>query len=185
MKKRCFGIKELYVHYHDEEWGVPVYDDRTLFEMLVLEGAQAGLSWETILNKRVGYRHAFYNFDVEKVAAMSDDDREALRHDSNIVRNRLKINSACSNAHIFIKIQKEFGSFNTYLWNFVSNKPIVNQWLDITFIPVITQESDALSADLKKRGMKFVGSTIMYAYMQSVGLVNDHVIDCWKNCHEK
>lgn len=180
MKKRCFGVKELYVRYHDEEWGVPVHDDQHLFEMLILEGAQAGLSWETILNRRVGYRNAFHNFDVHKVAEMSDNQLEALRNDEGIIRNRLKIYSTRRNAQIFIKIQKEFGSFDRYLWNFVDYQPIINRWQKMTDVPVSTKESDALSADLKKRGMKFVGSTIMYAYMQAVGLVNDHVVDCWR-----
>jgi len=180
MKKRCFGVKELYVRYHDEEWGVPVHDDQHLFEMLILEGAQAGLSWETILNRRVGYRNAFNNFDVHKVAEMSDNQLEALRNDEGIIRNRLKIYSTRGNAQIFIKIQKEFGSFDRYLWNFVNYQPIMNRWQKMTDAPVSTKESDALSADLKKRGMKFVGSTIMYAYMQAVGLVNDHVVDCWQ-----
>jgi len=183
MKKRCFGFKELYVRYHDEEWGVPVHDDQHLFEILILEGAQAGLSWETILNRRVGYRNAFHNFDVHKVAEMSDNQLEALRNDEGIIRNRLKIYSTRCNAQIFINIQKEFGSFDRYLWNFVNYQPIMNRWQKMTDVPVSTKESDALSADLKKRGMKFVGSTIMYAYMQAVGLVNDHVVDCWRhNC---
>ncbi len=180
MKKRCFGKQELYITYHDEQWGVPVHDDQPLFEMLILEGAQAGLSWETILKRRQGYQAAFHNFDVIKVANMSDQQLEALRQDQAIIRNRLKIYSARTNAQIFIKIQKEFGSFNHYLWTFVNHTPIINHWQKLTDVPVTTKESDALSTDLKKRGMKFVGSTIIYAYMQAVGLVNDHIKECWR-----
>ena len=184
MKKRCFADKpgqELYAQYHDEEWGIAVHDDRLLFEMLILEGAQAGLSWETILKRRDGYRQVFYNFDVIKVASMQDHELEALRNDPRIIRNRLKIYSTQGNAQAFIQIQKEFGSFDTYLWNFVQQKPIINTWKNITELPITSAESDALSKDLKKRGMKFVGSTIMYAYLQAVGLVNDHFVDCWKH----
>ncbi len=171
--------KQFYAHYHDEEWGVPVHDDRLLFEMLILEGAQAGLSWETILKRRQGYRDAFYNFDVIKVAAMSDQELEALRSDDRIIRNRLKIFSTRHNAQVFLKIQKEFGSFDRYLWNFVQYKTIINSWHSFSDVPVSTPESDGLSKDLQKRGMKFVGSTIIYAYMQAVGLVDDHLVDCW------
>lgn len=179
---RCFGDKlgqDLYAHYHDHEWGIPKHDDRLLFEMLILEGAQAGLSWETVLKKREGYRAGFYNFDVEKVAQMSDAALEALRQDARIIRNRLKINSARQNAQVFIEIQKEFGSFDAYLWRFVGGKPIINAWERFENVPVTTPESDALSKDLKKRGMSFVGSTIMYAYMQAVGMVNDHLTKCF------
>ena len=186
-QRRTRGSKpaqEFYAQYHDEEWGIPVHDDRHLFEMLILEGAQAGLSWETILKRRDGYRQAFHNFDVTKVANMSDDELETLRNDPSIIRNRLKIYSARQNAQIFIKIQKESGSFDAYLWNFVDHTPIKNQWENISQAPVTSKESDALSKDLKKRGMKFVGSTIMYAYMQAVGLVNDHSTDCWRHDHE-
>ena len=180
-KKRCFGQgKELYARYHDQEWGVPVHDDQMLFEMLILEGAQAGLSWETILKRRQGYRDAFCNFDVVLVAAMSDTQLEALRADDSIIRNRLKIYSTRKNAQIFLQIQQEFGSFDRYLWSFVQHAPIVNSWQNFAQVPVKTVESDALSKDLKKRGMKFVGSTIIYAYMQAVGLVDDHLEDCWK-----
>ncbi|KAA3659706.1 MAG: DNA-3-methyladenine glycosylase I [Calditrichaeota bacterium] len=181
-KKRCFGNKpgqQLYADYHDFEWGQPQHDDRVLFEFLILEGAQAGLNWETILRKREGYRKAFHNFDPAKVAEMKDDELENLRQNPAIIRNRLKINSARSNARVFIKIQKEFGSFASYLWRFVDGQVINNQWQSLTDVPVTTPESDALAKDLKKRGMSFVGSTIMYAYMQAVGLVNDHVADCW------
>lgn len=178
--KRCFGIQELYAQYHDHEWGVPVHDDRLLFEMLILEGAQAGLSWETILKRRQGYKDAFYNFDVVQVAGMSDEQLEALRMDEGIIRNRLKIYSTRQNAQVFMQIQKEFGSFDAYLWKFVNDTSLVALRKTMTDIPVTRAESDALSKDLKKRGMKFVGSTIMYAYMQAVGLVNDHIVDCWR-----
>ena len=160
---------------------VVVYDDRILFEMLILEGAQAGLSWETILKKRKGYQDAFYNFDVNKVADMTDEELIALQDNSNIVRNKLKIQSTRINAKIFIDIQKEFGSFSKYIWSFVNNKPIINNYQCISEVPVTTKESDIISKDLKKRGMKFVGSTIIYAYMQAVGLTNDHIQNCWKN----
>lgn len=182
-KKRCFGGqlgKELYAEYHDTEWGVPAHDDRHLFEMLILEGAQAGLSWETVLKKRVAYRKAFHNFDPKKVAAMSDDELKELANNAAIIRNRLKIKAARTNAQVFIKIQKEFGSFDTYLWHFVHGKPIVNHWKWFDQMPATSKESDALSKDLKKRGMTFVGSTIIYAFMQAVGLVNDHLVDCWR-----
>jgi DNA-3-methyladenine glycosylase I len=180
-KKRCFGGqlgKEFYGQYHDKEWGIPSHDDRHLFEMLILEGAQAGLSWETILKRRAGYIQAFHGFDPVKVAAMTDAELEALRENPEIIRNRLKIYAARQNAHIFLEIQKEFGSFDRYLWAFVQNKPIINQRHKMSDIPVTTAVSDALSKDLKKRGMTFVGSTIMYAFMQAVGLVNDHLVDC-------
>lgn len=182
-KVRCFGNKpdqEFYAHYHDTEWGVPCHDDRKLFEFLVLEGAQAGLSWETILKKRDGYQKAFHHFDPKKVAAMSDQDLETLRHDTGIIRNRLKISSARQNAHVFLAIQKEFGSFDAYLWKFVNNKPIIHHPASMQEIPASTPISDALSKDLKKRGMNFVGSTIIYAFMQAMGMVNDHIKGCWK-----
>lgn len=183
MKKtnldRCFGEgKPVYAKYHDEEWGIPVHDDKVLFEFLVLEGAQAGLSWETILNKREGYRQAFHNFDVNKVAKMSDAQLEALLGNPAIVRNRLKVFSARKNALAFVQVQKEAGSFDQYLWQFVDGKPIKNHWKSFRDVPVSTPISDALSKDLKKRGMSFVGTTIMYAYMQAVGMVNDHPMDC-------
>ena len=183
-KKRCFGGekgKENYAYYHDTEWGIPKYDDATLFEMLILEGAQAGLSWETILNKREGYRAAFRGFDVVKVAAMTDVELSEELLDPRIVRNKLKVFSARKNAIAFIKIQEEFGSFSAYLWAYVDNKQIVNNWETHEQVPVSTDISEALSKDLKKRGMSFVGPTIMYAYMQSVGLVDDHLVDCWRN----
>lgn len=181
-KKRCFGGqpgKEFYADYHDNEWGIPVHDDRHLFEMLILEGAQAGLSWETILKRREGYRKAFFNFDPAKVASMTDSQLDALLQDTSIIRNRLKIYAARKNAQAFIKIQQEHGSFDRYLWRFVGGRPIVNHRKTFSEVPVTTPESDALSKDLKKRGMTFVGSTIIYAYMQAVGLVNDHLSDCW------
>jgi DNA-3-methyladenine glycosylase I len=180
-KKRCFGGgkgKEFYAEYHDNEWGIPVHNDQKLFEMLILEGAQAGLSWETILKRRDGYRKAFHHFDPIKVAAMDDEELEALRKEEGIIRNRLKIYAARRNAKVFLQIQKEFGSFDRYLWAFVEGKPIVNRRKEFKDVPVTTPKSDALSKDLKKRGMTFVGSTIIYAYMQAVGLVNDHLIDC-------
>lgn len=181
-KKRCFGNKpgqEFYVDYHDNEWGIPVRDDRKLFEMLILEGAQAGLSWETILRKRQGYRKAFYDFDVEKVAVMTDEELERLRENPEIVRNRLKIYATRKNAKVFLEIQQEFGSFDAYVWQFVGGQPIINRWQTFEEVPVKTPESDALSKDLKKRGMTFVGSTIIYAFMQAVGMVNDHLTECW------
>jgi DNA-3-methyladenine glycosylase I len=181
-KKRCFGGvlgKELYTVYHDKEWGKPVHEDRHLFEMLILEGAQAGLSWETILKRREGYRHAFHGFEPQKVAFMSDTELMNLMENSEIIRNRLKIESARRNAHVFLEIQKEFGSFDCYVWEFVKGKPIVNYWKTLKEIPTTTKESEALSKDLKKRGMNFVGSTIIYAFMQAVGMVDDHLIDCW------
>jgi len=182
-KKRCFGGgpgKGLYAQYHDEEWGVPSHNDSHLFEMLILEGAQAGLSWETVLKKRHGYRSAFHNFDIVKVAAMTDRELETLRHNPEIIRNRLKIYAARQNARIFLGIQKEYGTFDMYLWRFTGGQPLLNHWQQIKDVPTRTEESDALSKDLKKRGMTFVGTTIIYAYMQAVGLVNDHLVDCWK-----
>ena len=181
-KKRCFGNgkgKEFYAEYHDKEWGVPVHDDQHLFRMLILEGAQAGLSWETILKRRDGYNKAFHNFDAVKVAAMTDEQLEKLRTDTGIIRNRLKIFSARQNAQAFLDIQKEFGSFDRYVWQFVKNKPMVNTRKEFKGTPATTPESDALAKDLKKRGMNFVGSTIIYAFMQAVGMVNDHAADCW------
>ena len=182
-KKRCFGGeagKELYAEYHDVEWGVPSHDDRQLFEMLILEGAQAGLSWETILKRREGYRKAFHHFDPKKVAKMSDSDLEALLEDPGIIRNRLKVFGARQNARVYLKIQEEFGSFDRYVWSFVGNKPIVNHRKTMKEIPETIVESTSLSKDLKKRGMTFVGPTIIYAFMQAVGLVNDHLADCWR-----
>ncbi|NDV45651.1 DNA-3-methyladenine glycosylase I [Paludibacter sp. 221] len=181
--KRCAWAPDNnpeYQRYHDEEWGVPVYDDTKLFEMLILEGAQAGLSWETILKKREGYRKAFNYFNVRKCAEMSDEELEKLIQNPEIIRNRLKIFSVRKNALVFINIQKEFGSFSNYIWKFVDNKPIINNISSITQIPAKTELSDKISKDLKKRGMSFVGSTIIYAYMQAVGLVNDHTTACFR-----
>ena len=185
-KIRCFGGKpgqELYAAYHDEEWGVPVYDDKVLFEMMCLEGAQAGLSWETVLKKREGYRAAYHGFDIDKIIVMTDEELEALRHYDGIVKNRLKIYSVRKNAFIFRQIQKEFDSFSNYLWGFVDGKPILNRWEDHQQVPANTSLSDAISKDLNKRGMSFVGSTIIYAYLQGVGVVNDHLTSCW--CFDK
>lgn len=181
-KKRCFGGepgKVAYAAYHDEQWGRPEHDDRHLFEMLILEGAQAGLSWETILKKRGGYQELFHQFDPAKVAAMTDEELEECLLNPAIVRNRLKVFAARKNALAFLKIQQEFGSFDNYLWQFVDGQPIVNHWQAFKDVPVTTPISDALSKDLKKRGMTFVGSTIMYAFMQAVGMVDDHLADCW------
>jgi DNA-3-methyladenine glycosylase I len=178
-KTRCFGShSELYSKYHDEEWGIPVYDDKMLFEMLILEGAHAGLSWETILNKRDTYRKAFDNFDVQKVANYDEVKFTELIQNIGIVKNKLKIKSATRNAKVFIEIQNEFGTFSKYLWSYVNNTPLKGNWKTLDDMPSSTEISDILSKDLKKRGMNFVGSTIMYAYMQAVGLVNDHFVSC-------
>jgi DNA-3-methyladenine glycosylase I len=184
VKKRCFGNKpgqDLYARYHDEEWGVPVYEERKLFEMLILEGAQAGLSWETVLKKRDGYREIFHNFEPEQVVKMTDEELERCLADSRIIRNRLKVFAARRNASVFLKIQREFGSFSSYIWRFVGGEPIRNNWKSSKEIPATSPESDALAKDLKKRGMTFVGSTIIYAFMQAVGMVNDHPVDCWRH----
>ncbi len=174
------GNDPLYQKYHDEEWGVPVHDDRRLFEMLILEGAQAGLSWITILRKRENYRKAFNNFDAKKIAKYNSKKVKQLLLNEGIVRNRLKIAAAIQNAKIFLEIQKEFGSFDKYIWQFVNGKPIINKRKSLKDIPAMTKESDAMSKDLKKRGFKFVGSTICYAFMQAVGMVNDHTADCFR-----
>jgi DNA-3-methyladenine glycosylase I len=174
------GLSEAYVRYHDEEWGVPVYDDRTQFEFLILEGAQAGLSWSTILNKRAGYREAFAGFDPERVARFNKRTVERLMKVPGIVRNRLKIESAVSNARCVLAVQDELGSFAKYLWSFVGGKPIVNRPKTIRQVPATSPESDAMSKALQKRGFRFVGSTIMYAHMQATGLVNDHIVDCFR-----
>ncbi len=181
--KRCnwaLGQFDEYVAYHDEEWGVPTWDDATLFEFLILEGAQAGLSWATILKKRKGYRTNFADFDVARVARFTDKRIEKILTDPGIVRNRLKVVSSVTNAKAFIKVQKEFGSFAEYIWGFVGHKPIQSRWASMKDVPATTEESDALSKDLKKRGFKFVGSTIMYAYMQATGMVNDHTVGCFR-----
>lgn len=181
-KIRCAWCLKFdqYIQYHDEEWGVPVHDDQTHFEFLILEGAQAGLSWSTILKKREGYREAFANFDPEKVARFTEARLEKILLDPGIVRNRLKVFAAVNNAKRFLEVQKEFGSFDAYIWGFVKNKPIVNKWKSLKEIPATTKESDALSKDLIKRGFKFVGSTVMYAHMQACGLINDHLVDCFR-----
>ncbi len=182
-KTRCPWVpanKPDYADYHDTEWGRPVHDDQKLFEMLILEGAQAGLSWYTILQRREGYRKAFKNFDPKKVARMTDAQLEALLQDEAIIRNRLKVFSTRKNAQVFLTIQKEFGSYDAYLWRFVGGKPKINRPKSMKDVPATTSESDALAKDLKKRGMSFVGSSIMYAYMQAVGLVNDHIVDCFR-----
>lgn len=182
-KTRCAWLppdKPDYVRYHDDEWGIPVHDDRTLFEMLVLEGAQAGLSWYTILRRRDGYRKAFKNFDPEKVARMTDTELARLLQNDEIIRNRLKVYGTRTNAKAFLAIQQEFGSFDAYLWRFVGGKPKINRPKGMKDILPRTPESDALSKDLKKRSMTFVGSTIMYAFMQAVGLANDHMLGCYK-----
>ena len=175
------GVSLNYIEYHDKEWGVPVHDDRTQFEFLVLEGAQAGLSWSTILNKRDGYRKAFAEFDVEKVARFTKKRIEKLLLDPSIVRNRLKVESTVSNAKAFIAVQAEFSSFSDYIWGFVDGRAIQNRFKKDGDIPATSTESDALSKDLKKRGFKFVGSTIIYAHMQATGLVNDHVVGCFRH----
>lgn len=181
--QRCSWVdldKADYVAYHDEEWGVPVHDDRLQFEFLTLESAQAGLSWYTVLRKRAHYRRVFAGFDPEKVARFSDKKIEALVLDPGIIRNRLKIRAAVHNARCFLAVQSAFGSFDDYIWRFVGGRPIVNQWRTEDDYPATSPESDALSKDLKGRGFKFVGSTIVYAHMQAAGLVNDHAVDCFR-----
>jgi DNA-3-methyladenine glycosylase I len=175
----CLKFEE-YIQYHDKEWGVPVHDDRMHFEFLLLEGAQAGLSWSMILKKRENYRKAFAGFDAAKVARFSTAKIEKLLLDPGIVRNRLKVNAAVNNARRFLEVQKEFGSFDKYIWRFVNGKPIVNKWNSIKEVPPTTKESDLLSKDLIKRGFKFVGSTVIYSHMQACGLVNDHLVECWR-----
>jgi len=180
-KVRCFGSNStLYAKYHDNEWGVPVHDDKVLFEFLILEGAQAGLSWETILRKRENYRNAFDGFDFEKVACYDEEKVSELLENTGIVRNRLKVKSAIRNAKVFIEIRAEFGSFSKYLWDFIDGMPIVNSRERVDDIPAFTDLSDRISKDLKKRGMNFVGSTIVYSFLQAVGVVNDHFIECWR-----
>jgi len=183
MTNRCFWVSTdpIYISYHDEEWGVPVHDDRLLFEFLCLEGQQAGLSWITVLRKRDHYRKCFKNFDPIKVARMQDRSIEKLLLDTGLIRNRLKLYSIRSNAHAFLAVAKEFNSFNDYIWSFVGGKPIDHQRKSRKDVPATTKESDAMSKDLKKRGFKFVGSTICYAYMQAAGLVNDHTGNCFRH----
>ena len=182
MPTRCAWVPDdpLYIDYHDREWGVPVHDDRLMFEFLTLESAQAGLSWITVLRKRENYRAAFSNFDPEKVARFDETKLAEMLADPGLIRNRQKLQAAINNARAFLKVQEEFGSFCDYIWGFVDGKPIINGWKTIDQIPAHTAESDALSADLKARGFKFVGSTICYAHMQATGLVNDHTVDCFR-----
>ena len=182
MRKRCewAGSDPLYIEYHDKEWGVPVHDDRKIFEMLVLEGAQAGLNWLTVLRKRENYRKAFDNFDPRKVAKYDNEKFQKLLATEGIIRNKLKIRSVIQNARAFLKVQKEFGSFNAYIWQFVGGKPIRNSWKSLSELPAQTAESEAMSKDLKRRGFSFVGPTISYAHMQATGMVNDHVVTCFR-----
>ncbi len=181
IKRRCeWAASDLMARYHDREWGVPVHNDRRLFEFLILEGAQAGLSWETVLKKRPAYRAAFDNFDARKIARYTPGKARKLLANPGIIRNRLKIRAATQNARAFLAVQQEFGSFDRYIWQFVSSRPIVNRWRSLKQIPARTVESDAMSRDLKKRGFTFVGSTICYAFMQAVGMVNDHVVGCFR-----
>lgn len=189
MTNRCTWCLNdpIYIAYHDEEWGVPVYDDQKIFEFLILEGAQAGLSWLTILKRRAGYRKAFANFDPKKVAKFSEEKIQTLMLDASIIRNQLKIRAAVNNAQKFLEVQKEFGTFSTYAWSFVGGKPIDGKLKSVKEIQPTSQESDAWSKDMKKRGFKFVGSTILYAHMQATGMVNDHTVDCfrYKTCGKK
>jgi DNA-3-methyladenine glycosylase I len=181
QKRRCeWATTEAVIIYHDTEWGVPLHDDRALFEFLILEGAQAGLSWSTILNKRAGYRRAFDNFDARRVARYDARKVKQLLANAEIVRNTLKINAAIQNAKAFLTAQKEFGSFDAYLWKFVGRRPIQNAWRSLGEVPARTTESDSMSEDLTKRGFKFVGSTICYALMQATGMVNDHLVECFR-----
>lgn len=184
MKNRCDWCEDTfdeYVRYHDEEWGVPIHDDKKQFEFLILEGAQAGLSWSTILKKREGYRKAFENFEVEKVARFDETKIRQLLQNPEIIRNKLKVRSAVTNAQKFIEVQEAFGSFDHYIWSFVDGDPINNHWETMKEVPATTEISDQLAKDLKNRGFKFVGSTIIYAHMQAVGMVNDHLITCFRH----
>jgi len=182
MKTRCFWVSDnpLYIEYHDKEWGVPVYDDDRLFEFLILETFQAGLSWITVLKKRENFRKAFDNFDYKKIAIYPESKYESLLQDAGIIRNKLKIRATISNAQAFINVQEEFGSFSKYIWQFTDGKPIVNTFRKREEVPATTELSDAVSKDLKKRGFKFVGSTVIYAHMQATGMVNDHTTDCFR-----
>lgn len=183
MHNRCAwcGTDPLYVAYHDEEWGVPLHDERALFEFLTLEGAQAGLSWLTILKKRAGYRRAFDHFDIERIARYDDSDVARLMLDAGIVRNRLKIEATRNNAWASLRLREAFGSLDAYFWRFVEGRPIVNAWNDLSQVPAHTPLSDTISKDLKQRGFKFVGSTIIYAHMQATGMVNDHTVHCFRH----
>ena len=182
MSERCgwSNSDPLYIDYHDNEWGVPEHDDRKLFEMIILEGAQAGLSWITVLKKRKNYRKAFDNFNYKRIANYDEDKIKELLEDKGIIRNRLKINAAVLNAKAFLAIQKEYGSFDNYIWQFIGGKPKINHWKNLSEVPATSQESDLMSKDLKKKGFKFVGSTICYSFMQAVGMVNDHVSTCFR-----
>ncbi len=182
MKKRCAWVSEndLYIQYHDEEWGVPLHDDQKLFEFIILEGAQAGLSWLTVLKKRENYRQLFDNFNPDKIAEYDAQKTEILLQNPGIIRNRLKIESTIRNAKSFLEIRKKYGSFNNYIWSFVDGKPLVNRWNNLKDLPAKTDLSDRMSRELKKAGFNFVGSTICYAFMQAVGMVNDHTIDCFR-----
>ena len=182
MVTRCdwAGEDPLYVSYHDQEWGVPVHDDRTLFEFLILEGAQAGLSWITVLRKRENYRMAFDDFDPEKIACYDQAKVESLLQNPGIIRNKLKIRAAIQNAQAFLRVQEEFGSFDHYIWRFVEHKPIINTWAEMKQLPALTPLSETISKDLKKRGFNFVGPTIIYAHMQATGMVNDHIVSCFR-----
>ena len=187
-KTRCpwsEGVSPAYSEYHDTEWGVPVHDDRKQFEFLILEGAQAGLSWATVLHRRAGYRRAFADFDPHKVARFTPARIEKLLLDPGIIRNRLKVNAAVSNARAFLQLQNEFGSFDHYIWGFVDGKPIVNRWRKSSDVPATSPVSDALSKDMKKRGFRFVGSTILYAHLQATGLINDHLLGCFRQAECK
>ncbi len=178
--KRCeWARNDLAIEYHDKEWGVPLHDDRLLFEFLILEGAQAGLSWDTVLAKRENYREAFDNFDAKKIAKYDDKKKEELLQNSGIIRNRLKIKSAIQNANAYLRVKEEFGTFDKYIWSFVDGKPIVNKFKKLEDVPAKTEISDTMSKDLKKRGFNFVGSTICYAFMQATGMVNDHIVSCF------
>lgn len=184
MMKRCMWVRTkepLYVEYHDKEWGVPVYDDRILFEMLCLEGAQAGLSWWTILQKRENYRNAFDQFEAEKIVQYTDEKLQSLIENPGIIRNKMKIHSVVTNAKAFLKIQQEHGSFSSYIWSFVDNNPIINNWETAKDVPASNEISDKMSKQLKRDGFKFVGSTICYSYMQAVGMVNDHTLECFRH----
>ncbi|MFY0603085.1 MAG: DNA-3-methyladenine glycosylase I [Flavobacteriaceae bacterium] len=182
IKNRCFWVSDdpLYIEYHDKEWGVPVYDDATLFEFLILETFQAGLSWITVLKKRENFRKAFDNFNYKKIAKYPESKYESLLQDSGIIRNKLKIRATISNAQAFMKVQEEFGSFSKYIWGFTNGKPITNTFKKKEEVPATTPLSDMISKDLKKRGFKFVGSTVIYAHMQATGMVNDHTTDCFR-----
>jgi DNA-3-methyladenine glycosylase I len=187
MKNRCAWCSDdpIYINYHDTEWGVPLHDNRRLFEMLILEGAQAGLSWITVLKKRPAYRELFHNFDVEKVAAMTDEELEKILLNPAIIRNRLKVYSARRNARAALKLIEECGSLDHYFWSWVDHTPIINHWKNLSEVPATTELSDRISKDLKKRGFNFVGSTIIYAYMQSIGMVDDHTVDCFVRTETK